>query len=110
MDKKITVADFSPHLFWDVDSEKFDLNSYKEFMIGRVLEYGRLEDWQLLKKLYGKKTIKKVCLNIEYLEAISLSFLSTIFKIDESEFRCYKENKSHIDSEKIGIMNFSWLI
>ena len=58
MDKKITVADFSPHLFWDVDSEKFDLEKHAVQMIQKVLEFGKIEDWELLKLYYGLEKIK----------------------------------------------------
>lgn len=51
MDSTITVHDFSAHLFWDVDLEKFYFDQYKEFIVQRVLEYGILKDWILLKNL-----------------------------------------------------------
>ena len=93
MDKKITVADFSPHLFWDVDSEKFDLEKHAVQMIQKVLEFGKIEDWELLKLYYGLEKIKNVSLNLRSLDAVTLSFVSTIFKIDKKEFRCYKHRQ-----------------
>ncbi len=93
MNSEITINDFSPHLFWDVDLSTFDLHKYKEFMVGRVVEYGKLKDWELLKSLYGKPTIKEISLNLRSLDAISLSFLSTIFNVDKTEFRCYKHRQ-----------------
>ena len=90
MDKKITVADFSPHLFWDVDSEKFDLEKHAVQMIQKVLEFGKIEDWELLKLYYGLEKIKNVSLNLRSLDAVTLSFVATIFKIDKKEFRLYK--------------------
>ena len=93
MDKEITINDFSKHLFWDVDIKLFDFEKHKAFMAERVLEYGQLEDWNLLKKLYGKEEIKRISLNIRSLDPVTLSFLSTIFKIDKTEFRCYKHRQ-----------------
>ena len=93
MDSTITVHDFSAHLFWDVDIKLFDFEKHKAFMVERVLEYGQLEDWNLLKKLYGKEEIKRISLNIRSLDPVTLSFLSTIFKIDKTEFRCYKHRQ-----------------
>lgn len=90
MNSEITINDFSQHLFWDVDLSTFDLDKYKEFMVGRVVEYGKLKDWELLKSLYGKDKIKEISLNLRSLDAVSLSFLATIFRIDKTEFRCYK--------------------
>ncbi|MGI9650684.1 DUF6922 domain-containing protein [Chryseobacterium sp. RLHN22] len=93
MNSEISIKDFSQHLFWDVDLATFDLENYKEFMVGRVVEYGKLKDWELLKSLYGKQKIKDISLNLRSLDAVSLSFLSTIFNIDKSEFRCYKHRQ-----------------
>lgn len=93
MDNKITIQDFSPHLFWDVDLKIFDLDKHKVFMVERVLQYGKLDDWKNLKSYYGLETIKNISLNIRSLDAVTLSFVSTIFKIDKTEFRCYKHRQ-----------------
>jgi hypothetical protein len=42
----ISLKDFSPHLFWDVDAETLDLEKHKTYIIRRVMEYGKLNDWQ----------------------------------------------------------------
>lgn len=93
MNSKITINDFSPHLFWDVDLGTFDLEKHKEQMVFKVLEYGLLNDWNLLKKFYGRDEIKRISLNIRSLDPVTLSFLSTIFNIDKTEFRCYKHRQ-----------------
>lgn len=90
MKKEITINDFSPHLFWDVDLTDFDLMLHKFFFIQRVLEYGKINDWRLIKTLYGIETIKDAALSARSLDAVTLSFVSAIFKIDKTEFRCYK--------------------
>lgn len=93
MKSEITVADFSKHLFWDVDLRTFDLQKHKAQMIQKVLEYGLIEDWNLLKAYYGLETIKEVSLNLRSLDVVTLSFVSTIFNIDKTEFRCYKHKQ-----------------
>lgn len=93
MNQKITINDFSPYLFWDVDLNGFDFIKHQSFFIQRVLEYGFMKDWNLLKELYGLETIKEVSLNIRSLDAVTLSYLSAIFKIDKTEFRCYKHRQ-----------------
>ena len=93
MKKEITINDFSKHLFWDVDLNGFDLEKYKFFFIQRVLEYGKIKDWKLIKDLYGMQAIKEASLNARSLDAVTLSFVSTIFKIDKTEFRCYKHSQ-----------------
>ena len=93
MKKKITINDFSKHLFWDVDLDGFDFDKHDGFFAQRVIEYGKMEDWNLLKKLYGLEKIKELALQFRTLDAVSLSYLSAIFNIDKTEFRCYKHKQ-----------------
>lgn len=93
MEKPITIEDFSKHLFWDIDLNGFDLEKHKSQLIHKVLEYGLMKDWELLKKLYGLNTIKEVSLRLRSLDAVTLSYLSAIFDIDKTEFRCYKHKQ-----------------
>ncbi len=93
MNQEITINDFSQHLFWDVDLNGFDLEKHKSHLIQKVLEYGLSKDWDLLKKLYGLDTIKEVALNLRTLDAVTLSYLSAIFNIDKTAFRCYKHRQ-----------------
>ena len=93
MEKPITTKDFSQHLFWDVDLDGFDYEKHDRFFAQRVIEYGKISDWELLKKRYGLKKIKELALQFRTLDAVSLSYLSTIFQIDKSEFRCYKQRQ-----------------
>lgn len=93
MEKPITINDFSKHLFWDVDLEGFDFEKHKTHLIQKVLEYGLIKDWNLLKTKYGLEVIKDVSLNLRSLDAVTLSYLSTIFNIEKTEFRCYKHKQ-----------------
>lgn len=94
MKSNITVEDFSSYLFWDVDTNTFDLEKHKVFLIGRVLELGQIGDWKHLKSYYGLEIIRDVALHLRSLDPVTLSFVSTIFNIDKSEFRCYKQKQS----------------
>lgn len=93
MDNTITINDFSTHLFWDVDLNSFDFQKHQIHLVQKVLEYGLINDWNLLKKVYGLDKIKEISLNIRSLDAVTLAFLSTIFNIDKKEFRCYKHRQ-----------------
>ncbi|HPE82121.1 MAG: hypothetical protein KDC94_01760 [Aequorivita sp.] len=89
-----STSNLSEHLFWDVDRDNLDIEKSKEFIIHRVLEYGLIEDWELIKEIYGLETIKQVSLQFRELDAVTLAFLSAIFKIDKKEFRCYTHKTS----------------
>jgi hypothetical protein len=86
---KIQPSDFSSHLFWDVDSEKVDLQQSKKWLVERVLEYGNLNDWKSLKKIYGQDEIKKIVVTIRSMDEVTLSFLCVLFDLKRTNFRCY---------------------
>lgn len=54
-----SISDVSKHLFWDVNRDDLNFETSKEFIIHRVLEYGLMEDWELIKEISGLETIKK---------------------------------------------------
>lgn len=93
MQKTITTKDFSKHFFWFVDLDGFDFEKHKAHLIHKVLEHGFINDWKLVKELYGLDAIKEVSLNLRSLDAVTLSYLSAIFKIDKTQFRCYKHRQ-----------------
>jgi len=87
---EVSYLDFSDHLFWDVDKTQLDIDVSAAFVIERVLEYGMMKDWNLLKSYYGLGKIKEVSPNIRCLDPVTLLFVSFLFEIPETEFRCYK--------------------
>lgn len=100
MKASLTVKDFSPALFWEVDKERLDLDKNKRFVIERTLTHGTLSDWFLIKSYYGIETIKAECMQIRYLDKQTLSFCSAYFNEPVQNFRCYifkQSNPSHWD-------------
>ncbi len=94
MKESVKIDDFSPYLFWDIDKSQLDLNTSKEQIIYKVVEYGMMKDWLLLQKIYPKEVIKEVVLNLRSLDKVTISYLSHFFKIDKTQFRCYKQSQS----------------
>lgn len=94
MSATYSITDLSEHLFWNVNKDDLDFESSKEFIIHRVLEYGLLNDWELIKEIYSLETIKQTSLQFSNLDPVTLSFLSAIFNIDKRKFRCYTKNTS----------------
>lgn len=54
---------FRQSLFWDVDPNKIDAKKNAEYIIERVLDFGKDEEVRWLQKFYDKSLIKKVVLN-----------------------------------------------
>ena len=88
MDKK--DINLSPHLFWDVDIETFDLDKYPAFVIKRVLEYGKWEDWTQIRNHYSLQTIKNAVMNLRTLEPKALNYIALYTDTDKKDYRCYK--------------------
>ena len=92
--KNDVLANFSPSLFWDVDRKALDLAQSKKLIIERVLEYGLMQDWKLLQKIYGLEEIKNVAVKLRALDEVTLSFLCHLFDLKKSNFRCYTHKQS----------------
>jgi hypothetical protein len=89
------VKKLSSHLFWDVDKNKLDPENDPEMIVQRVLEYGLLKDWQLLKKNYGMDKIKDVAVQLRTLDDLSISFISFLCNLKKKDFRCYRLRQSN---------------
>ena len=43
------MLSLSDHLFWDVDRSSIEPERHAPWLVKRVLEYGRWNDWQVVK-------------------------------------------------------------
>ncbi|MBK9291872.1 MAG: hypothetical protein IPM52_09635 [Bacteroidetes bacterium] len=94
MEKEFSISQFSKHLFWDVDRNALSLDAHKAYIIKQILEYGKLDDWQLLKKYYGLDEISRVAITFRELDPKAVSFISALTNIPITEFRCYTFQQS----------------
>lgn len=86
---------FSEHLFWDVVREEVDMDVHAAFIVQRVLEYGTLEDWRLLRSYYGLDTIVALCKTLRTLDPVCLSFICALSNTSKEEYRCYTIRQSN---------------
>jgi len=54
------VQQLSPLLFWDVDPHGVDPHKHRGWLLARVLEYGRWEDWCILRKELDCETLREL--------------------------------------------------
>ena len=87
---------FSAHLFWDVRKEDVDFDEHAQYIIKRVLEYGLLEDWNLIRQYYGLSKIVEVAKELRDLEPRPLAYISAVSKTPKEQFRCYIWKQSNI--------------
>ena len=93
MDKK--DIKFSEHLFWDVDVEELDIDSRPEFVIQRILEYGKWEDWTQIRSYYSMDIIREAAMNLRTLRPKALNYIALYTNTDKKDYRCYKLAQLH---------------
>jgi hypothetical protein len=89
------ISNLTPHIFWDVDIKTIDLEKNGVFVLQRILQYGLLKDWLLIKSVLGSDKLKSIAVKIPSLDDVSISFLSNLLHIEKSEFKCYKNRQSN---------------
>ncbi len=90
------IHNLSPHLFWDVDTNDVDADKNKSFIIKRVLEYGFLEDWQLINKFYNRDQIIETAIGLRELEPKAFAFMVHFSGKPKDQFRCYTTTQSKV--------------
>lgn len=88
------ISKLSDHIFWDVDKDTLDAQKNKRLIIQRVLDYGLLNDWNMIKNYYGVNEIAQTATTLRELDPRSLSFISQISKIAPENFLCYTTIRS----------------
>ncbi len=88
------INKLSSHLFWDVDRLTLDMRKHNKFIVGRVLEYGLLSDWIIIKNHYGKEELGRIATSLRSLDRRALSFIATYTGLPEDKFRCYTTRQS----------------
>ncbi len=66
----------------------------KGYVIKQVLEYGLMQDWLLLKKIYGLNIIVSVTKTFRTLDKKTLVFIASISNTPLNAFRCYNDQPS----------------
>lgn len=91
---------FSSNLFWDINPNDIDIEEHASFIVQRVLEYGKIEDWNYILSHYGISRILSITLQLRSLDSKALAFISAITKTPRENFRCYTTaqlNQQHWD-------------
>jgi len=76
-----SADDFSRGLFWDIDPQTLDMEKHIGYIVGRVLEAGTLEDWNLLCRHLSLQGVVQVAQALRSVDRKSLAFLSAVGRI-----------------------------
>jgi hypothetical protein len=91
---KVLLSSLSPHLFWDVDINLIDIERSKNLIVKRVLDYGLINDWHILVKIYGIPAIAIIAMNIKDLDKKSASFIALLSKTSTKDYLCFTSKQS----------------
>jgi hypothetical protein len=70
-----SINDFSPHLFWDVDRNKLDLQKNKQLIVERVIQRGSRSDLQFILSYYGKQEAGELLKQVAWLNEKDMAFV-----------------------------------
>ncbi len=54
------INNLSPELFWDVLQSEINPEKHERWLVERVLQRGRWEDWLLVRANYGKNRLRNL--------------------------------------------------
>ena len=77
--------------------DKLDVKRDKIYIIERVMNYGLEKDEILLYKLYSTGTIKRIITKLDTLNKRTIAYLSMIFNLKETKFKCFGKTPSHMN-------------
>ncbi|NDV83806.1 hypothetical protein [Bacteroides sp. 51] len=89
MSESLNIHSFSSYLFWDIDKSTLDASVHDAYIIKRVLEYGQLSDWVLIRDYYTIPVIVDKAKKFRELEERALSYIATVSHTPIEQFRCY---------------------
>jgi len=94
MASKYNINKLSEYLLWDMDKRALSFEKSKKSIIYKVLEFGTLNDWKIIKEVYGLEEIKQAAITFRSLDPITLAFLTNYFELNKTDFRCYTNKLS----------------
>lgn len=87
-EKEAPPFGFSENLFWDVDPRTLDMERHAKYIVGRVLERGTLQDWQLLCRCFTLPGVIEIARTLRSLDPKALAFLCVAGNVPREFFRC----------------------
>jgi hypothetical protein len=75
-------------LFWDCNLGTLDATKHAAQVIERVLEYGGLEEWRMMRRHYGDERMKQVVTQLRCLSPQSVRLCCIAFDLQPEDFRC----------------------
>lgn len=81
--------------FWDIDFATIDVDKSKRLIIERVISLGNLEEIRRIREQWGDDEIRNTICNLNFLDSKTLNFVSLLFNVPITKFRCYTRKQSN---------------
>ena len=91
--KNNIIEQLNPQYFWDVDIDKLHSEKASRLIIERIFSLGNLQEINLVIEFYGNNHVVEVLLNLNYIEPKTLNFISKLFRLPESKFKCHTQKQ-----------------
>ena len=88
------IKNLSKYLFWDTNTADINAEKHCKYIITRVLQLGKLDDWQKILKYYGINKIIECTVKSREIDKKTASFLSAISDVPKKRFLCYNTKQS----------------
>jgi len=79
--------------FWDVNINTLDEKKSMRLIVERVLTLGSIAEINTVISMYGVENVKNTPLNLNWIDEKNLNFMSMIFDLPKTEFKCYKRKQ-----------------
>ncbi|WP_259070711.1 DUF6922 domain-containing protein [Mucilaginibacter sp. X4EP1] len=86
----------SKQAFWDVDMSKIDYEKNARYIVEKVIERGKAEDFNNILSFYGFEKVKELALQANSLSDISINFCCVLFKVKPTDFKCYEKKQLNL--------------
>ncbi|MFU8844823.1 MAG: DUF6922 domain-containing protein [Bacteroidales bacterium] len=91
-DRSEILKSINPLYFWDTDLHKLNIDTSKRLILERVFSLGSPEEMTLVIRYYGEKQVVETLQQVNYFDPKTLNFISLLFGLPKSAFKCYKCN------------------
>lgn len=80
-------------IFWDIDHTKLDYQKCKKFIVERVAEWGRHNDYYAILNLYGEDEVREIIKKCTCFPEFVIEFVCEEFEIPLYEMQSYSKNR-----------------
>jgi hypothetical protein len=82
---------FLKRYFWDVDFSKLQKDSYPQYIIERILEYGDEKAVKWLFRHFSRSEIRRTLIKRRGISPLSANYWSLILKLSKSKILCLQK-------------------